>query len=145
MSDTAWVTTDSTTDPHSDCSVFAARLIVRSHHDIPGLLGWAAEVARQLGRAPGLLGYAIAPEPSVDTLWTVSAWSHRTDLLTFERSNVHQAAKQHLRGLLTPSTLAVWTCPADQLPIGWPDVRARITAIDATASNGPERRPGTAH
>jgi len=64
----------------------------------------------------------------------------RADLLEFERSDVHRTARERLGDLLTPSTLAVWTCRADQLPIGWDDVRARITAIDAKVPDRPDRR-----
>jgi hypothetical protein len=64
---------------------------------------------------------------------TVSAWEHRADLLDFERAHPHRTAKAQLRDLLAPSTLVVWTCATDQLPIRWDEVRARITAIDTTS------------
>lgn len=139
MPDTPWTTTGSSVDAEHECTVFAAKLVLRSDRDIPALLGWTTDVTRRLRHATGLLGYAIAPTMAARTLWTVSAWNHRADLLDFERSPPHRIAKEQLRDLLIPSTLAVWTCPAAQLPIGWGDVRARISAIDAKASDGADR------
>ncbi|HSK91798.1 MAG TPA: hypothetical protein VK875_10845 [Euzebyales bacterium] len=141
MPDIVWIATGRSVDPEHDCTAFAAKLRLRSHHDMPALLRRTADVTRQLEHAHGLLGYAIAPHATAGMLWTVSAWRHRTDLLDFERSHAHRAAMRQLRDLLAPSTLAVWTSSADQLPIGWGDVHARITAIDARASDRPDRRP----
>jgi len=46
----------------------------------------------------------------------------------FARSDLHQGAMAALRPKLRPATLAVWSCPASELPARWPDVRRRIAA-----------------
>lgn len=132
MPDSRWRTAG-TPGQRGECTAFASKLVLRSDRNVPVLLDWAAQVTRRLQHVPGLLGYAIAPHPAARTLWTVSAWENRADLLDFERGHPHRTAKAQLRDLLAPSTLVVWTCATDQLPIGWHEVRARITAIDTTS------------
>jgi hypothetical protein len=58
----------------------------------------------------------------------VSAWTWRADLTSFERSDVHQAAKSVLRPQLLPATFVVWTCEPTALPITWTEIRDRINA-----------------
>src|SRR5918995_1967698 len=128
-----WTTTSRPPDPNTECTVLAAKLPLRSHRDLPRLAYWTLRIQHQLGRAPGLIGYAVAPEILDKTLWTVSAWRRRTDLAGFDRSGAHQTAKRLLRTTMLPSTLVVWDCPAHQLPVSWDEVRHRI------AMAGPHR------
>lgn len=110
-----------------DCTVFASRVTLRSRTDLPVLLQWTQRVQAHLRDADGVLGYAVTT--AVDgTMWTVSAWMRRTDLLCFERSPTHLAAKAELRELLMPSVFVLWRWPAQRLPIGWSEVRSRIEA-----------------
>lgn len=112
--------------PDRGCTVIAARLPLRSFRSLPAALTWTWRLRRQLGAAPGVAGHATALELTDLALWTVSAWTSRTDLTRFDHSDLHQAAKTILRPQLWPATLAVWTCPHGALPVPWAEVRARI-------------------
>jgi hypothetical protein len=59
----------------------------------------------------------------------VSAWTCRADLVRFDHSRPHQAAKAVLRPRLLPATFAVWTCEPADLPAPWTEVRRRIDAV----------------
>ncbi len=109
-------------------TVIAARLPLRSARSLPSTLAWTWRLRRALRDAPGLAGYAFAFQISGSALWTVSAWTSRTDLTAFEHSDPHRAAKIDLQARLRPATFAVWSCPAAQLPVPWPEVRRRILA-----------------
>ena len=119
-----WTSTDSRTD--ISCTVIAGRLPLRSVRDLPAVLAWTRRVRRQLATTPGLAGHGVALDLSGLALWTVSAWTTRTDLTRFERSEPHHTATSTLRPRLWPATFAVWTCAADDLPLAWTEIRRRV-------------------
>jgi hypothetical protein len=114
--------------PSGTVTVIVARLPLRSVRSLPATLAWTWRLRRALRDAPGLAGYALAMSISGSALWTVSAWTSRTALTAFEHSDPHQVAKIDLQARLRPATFAVWSCPAEQLPVPWPEVRRRILA-----------------
>jgi hypothetical protein len=114
--------------PSGTVTVIAARLPLRSVRSLPATLVWTWRLRRALHDAPGLAGYAFAMPISGSALWTVSAWTSRTELTAFQHNTVHLAARTHLRARLRPASFAVWSCPAAQLPVRWPEVRRRIVA-----------------
>lgn len=114
--------------PETTCTVLAARLPLRRYRTLPRALVHALAMRRALTRTPGLVGHALGVQVRGKTLWTISAWTDRTALVTFERSRAHRSAKDGLRERLLPSTLAVWTCPVRDLPLGWDEVRRRMAS-----------------
>jgi hypothetical protein len=114
--------------PSGSVTVIAARLPLRSVRSVPATLVWTWRLRRALRNAPGLAGYAFAMPISGSALWTVSAWTSRTALTAFQHNEAHQAAKIDLQARLRPATFAVWSCPAAQLPVPWPEIRRRILA-----------------
>ena len=90
------------------------------------MLSGVRRTRRDLAIAPGLALHAAAVDLSAPALLTVSAWTNRADLVRFEHSRAHQAAKSALRPRLWPATFAVWTCRCSDLPVTWAEVRRRI-------------------
>ena len=123
-----WTTVNTPADPAGACTIFAAQLRLRRYRQMPRLLWLTLRIRRQLAHTPGLLGYAFDIEIRHGTLWTSSAWTHRTALANFDRAAPHQTAKQALRCAILPPTFAVWTCPIHQLPVPWREARDRIRA-----------------
>ena len=111
------------------CTVFAAHLPVRSRRDLARALWWMLPIRRRLAHTAGLLGHALAVNGCA--VWTVSAWTDRVALARFDRSGIHRRAKAALRPVLLPSTFVVWSCPIDELPVAWAEVRSRIAAARA--------------
>ena len=124
-----WTTVSNPADPAGACTIFAARLPLRHYREMPRLLWLTLRVRRQLTHTPGLLGYAIGMEIRHKTLWTSSAWAHRTGLAAFDQAAAHQTAKQVLRNAILAPTFAVWTCSLDQLPVSWQETRAHLEAV----------------
>ncbi|MDQ1690391.1 MAG: hypothetical protein QOD87_499 [Pseudonocardiales bacterium] len=112
--------------PDRACTVLAARLPLRSLRSVPAALTWTWRLHGELSTTPGVAGHAAALELTDLALWTVSAWTSRTDLTRFDRSDLHQTARSVLRPQLWPATFAVWTCAHAALPVSWAEVRARI-------------------
>lgn len=127
---TPWRTTGGPPDPATGCTVLAGRLSLRSYRDFPRLLWWALRIRRRLVRFPGLVGHAFGADPRDGTLWIVSAWADRAELARFDRTGPHHEAKRRLRPALLTSTLAVWRCRPDELPVPWSEVRRRIAQAD---------------
>jgi hypothetical protein len=123
-----WTTVSSPSEPAGVCTIFAAQLPLRFHRHMPRLLWLTVRIRRQLPHVPGRRGYAFDLEIRHKTLWTSSAWSHRTGLAGFDQALPHQTAKQALRSAILPPTFAVWTCSTDQLPVPWHETRARLRA-----------------
>ena len=130
-----WITVSSPADPAGACTIFAARLPLRSYRQMPRLLWFAIHVGTQLHRTPGLLGYTLDLELHQKTLWTASAWTHRGGLARFDRTGAHLKAKQALRAVMLPPTFAVWPYPIDQLPVPWHETRKRLIIASRTASS----------
>lgn len=93
------------------------------------MLIWTYRARRSLARAPGLVGFQLGYDIRRSALWTASAWSTRTGLIHFERSEIHRAAMAALRPVLRPSTFVVWTTDAAGLPSGWDEIQRRIRAV----------------
>ena len=113
-------------DPLGVCTIFAGRLPMRSYRHMPRLLWFAARIRRQLSHTPGVLGYAFALDLRSTALWTVSAWSDRASLATFDRTAPHRTARRVLGSVMLPPTFAVWTWRIDQLPVPWHETRMRV-------------------
>ena len=124
-----WTTVSSAPNPAGACTIFAAQLPLRRYRQMPRLLLLTLRVRRQLNHTPGLLGYAIDLEIRHKTLWTSSAWTHRTGLAAFDQAAPHQTAKQTLRSAILAPTFAVWTQRIDQLPVPWHETRAHLRAV----------------
>jgi hypothetical protein len=124
-----WTTVSSAPDPASACTIFAAQLPLRCYRKMPHLLWLTLRIRRRLAHTPGLLGYTVDLELRHKTLWTSSAWAHRTGLAAFDQAAPHQTAKHALRNAILPPTFAIWTCPVDQLPVSWHETRARLRAV----------------
>jgi heme-degrading monooxygenase HmoA len=123
------------TDPSPDgaCTVIAGRLPLRAYRDLTAVVAWVRRTRRHLAIAPGLAGHTAGVDLSGPALWIVSAWTNRADLVQFERSDQHQAAKSVLRPRMRPATFAVWSCETVDLPVTWAEVRQRIDAASQNA------------
>ncbi len=135
-----WTTVSRPFAPAGACTVFGARLPLRSYRDVPRLVWFAVRIRWQLRRTTAVLGYALRLRIREKTLWTVSAWSDRTELARFDRTGPHRTAKQALRGAMLPSTLVLWTCAIDRLPISWHEAHVRISAVQDGRRTGEEAR-----
>jgi hypothetical protein len=122
-----WTGTDNAEE--TSRTVIAGRLPLRSYRDLLAVLVWVRRLRRHMNIAGGLTVHAAAFDKS-PAIWIVSVWTNRDDLLRFERSVEHQAAKLRLSPRLRPATFVVWTCPAAHLPITWSEVRQRIAVAD---------------
>lgn len=109
----------------------ASKLPLRSHGDIPRFLRHTWHVRRQLARSPGLVGYSLDAHLVTKTFWTVSVWKGRSHLGAFDRARPPANAKDVLRSAMMPSTFVMWRCRAEDLPIDWSEVRARLGASEA--------------
>jgi hypothetical protein len=127
----AWTIADRR--PDSTCTVLAGRLPLRAHRDLPAAMAWMLRTRRHLAVTPGLAGQAAAVELSAPALWIVSAWTSRADLVRFDHSHAHQAAKSALRPRLWPASFVVWTCRCADLPVAWAEVRRRIDATSQSS------------
>jgi hypothetical protein len=122
-----WISVSRPADPAGACTIFAARLPLRSYRHMPQLLWFTVRIRAQLRHTPAILGYAFDLEMRRKTLWTMSAWTDRAGLARFDRTDPHSAARQALRAVLLPSTFVVWTCPIDRLPVPWSETRERLS------------------
>lgn len=124
-------TSRSTPDLALECTVMASKLPLRSHRSIPRFLSHTLRIRRQLAQMPGLVGYSLDAQPLAKTFWTVSVWTSNVELSRFDRSDPHRSTKSTIRPAMLPTTFVFWTCRADELPIGWDEVRRRIREAEA--------------
>jgi hypothetical protein len=60
----------------------------------------------------------------------VSAWTNNTELNQFDETDPHRSIKSTIRSAMLPTTFVFWTCRAGELPIGWDEVRRRISEAE---------------
>lgn len=113
-------------EPHTEYTVMGSRLPLKSYLRIPGFLAATVRIRRQLARTSGLVGYSLNAQLLRKTFWTVSVWSSRESLEQFARTDPHHRDTDKIRPAMLPSTFVFWTAGADDLPIGWDEVRNRI-------------------
>jgi heme-degrading monooxygenase HmoA len=115
-------------------TVLAGRLPFRSLRQLLPAVWWAHRIRGQLAHTRGLAGHSLAIDFRNRTVWTVSVWTSRTSLNEFDHSAVHQGAKAGLRSQMLPSTFVMWTHPGSEIPVSWPEIRARIAGATRPAS-----------
>lgn len=121
-----WFRTESA-NPVPTYTVVAEHLHVSSWPAGLRALVWAYRVHRRLRAFPGLRAHRFAMDIRNRALWTVSAWSTRSALVTFERSEWHHdAARKAISPHLRSSTFAVWDRDASLPPVSWLEIRHRI-------------------
>jgi hypothetical protein len=123
-------------EPNTEYTVMGSRLPLKSYLRIPGFLGATLRIRRQLARTPGLVGYSLNAQVLRKTFWTVSVWSSRQALEQFARTDPHHGDTDKIRPVMLPSTFVFWTARADDLPIGWDEVRSRIDEERSKSGGG---------
>ena len=109
------------------CVVMASRLPLKHHRDIPAFLRRTLAIRGQLRAAPGLIGYALDADLWHATFLTVSAWTDQSQLSAFAAADPHAGSVRQTRPHMRPSTFVTWTTTTAALPIGWEDVRTRLS------------------
>ena len=127
----------SAVDPGTELTVVATRLPLRSHRHIPAFLRWTMRIRGQLAAAEGLAGYSLDAHLLRKTFWTVSAWTSQAAMEEFVRQEPHAGGMAAIRPNMQSPAFLFWTVTAEDLPIRWHDVRARMAA---KVRNGQETR-----
>ncbi len=109
--------------PTYACFVTASRQVLRRYRDLPAFLGQLRSVRRRLRASDGLLGYALAVRPWSRSFWTVAAW---VDQDAAGPAAGPAAASWRPAPGLAVSTSVSWFCLAEELPVGWDEVRQRL-------------------
>jgi hypothetical protein len=105
--------------PTYACYVTASQQLVRRYRDLPAVLVGLRAADRQLRDSEGLLGYALAVRLWDRTFCIVSAWVDQDAAETAERT----AGPGRTRA---GRTSVSWFCLAEELPVGWEEVRHRL-------------------
>lgn len=126
--------------PDTSCTVVAGQLQFSSWRGGLRSLLWTARVHHRLGSCPGLLGHSLAVDLRRRVLCTVSAWSSRSAVVAFERSEWHHgAARREISPRLTSSTFAVWDSESALLPLTWVEIDRRLGEASRRAGGSSAR------
>jgi quinol monooxygenase YgiN len=90
------------------------------------MIRFTRQVMTELAAAPGLAGFALDAHPFSGDYWTLSAWADEAALLAFVGQPHHRAAIAGLRPSLGDTALARWQVLGRELPLAWPDAKARL-------------------
>ena len=74
--------------------VLGSRLELRSLRHVPGFLGAAMKLRKQVRAMPGALGVSLIAQPAHKTFWTLSAWVDQASLDAFVATPAHVAVMQ---------------------------------------------------
>jgi len=116
MATLPWTSTAVTPDPDTDVVVLGSRLELRSRRDVPGFLGAALKLRRQVRAMPGAVGVSLIAQPTRKTFWTLSAWVDQTALDAFVAKPPHEAVMTHYRPDMAAATFATFTIRPTELP-----------------------------
>lgn len=106
--------------------VLTTNLPLTRYRDIPRFLRWTAKIRTQLKSAPGCVGYTMDAEPFIKTFWTLSAWSDKEAMERFVHSGTHAEMLKDMAGRLGDPHFADSTATPADIPLLWPEARARI-------------------
>jgi hypothetical protein len=112
-------------EPSRTYVAMASRLPLKRRRSIPGFLGDALAIGRQLARADGMVGYALDAELARKTFWTFS-WEDQASLDAFASSDPHQAIIRRLRPLMGPTRFEFFQIPGSGLPLTWDQMKAPV-------------------
>lgn len=79
---------------------------------------------------PGLVGRALDTDLIEKTFWTVSAWKSNAELNQFDQTDPHRSIKCTSVQRCFRRPFVFRTCRAGELPIGWDEVRRRISETE---------------
>ena len=116
MATLPWTSTAVTPDPDTDVVVLGSRLELRSRRDVPGFLGAALKLRRQVRAMPGAVGVSLIAQPTRKTFWTLSAWVDQPSLDAFVATPPHVAVMQRYHERMVDSAFTMWTVKTRDLP-----------------------------
>ncbi|MCX4748431.1 DUF3291 domain-containing protein [Kitasatospora sp. NBC_01287] len=119
-------TTPNPPRPQTQALVMASRLEVTSLKDVPRFFLKSLAAWRQVKSAPGAVGASLVAQPFKRTFWTLSAWESREALYAYAKAEPHKSVMTSLRSTVKESVFTFWDVPVEELPIRWPDARAKL-------------------
>jgi hypothetical protein len=116
MATLPWTTTAVTPDPDTDVVVLGSRLELQSRRDVPGFLGAALKLRKQVREMSGAVGVSLVAEPTRKTFWTLSAWVDQASLDAFVATPPHVAVMQRYHERMVGGAFTTWTVKTWDLP-----------------------------
>jgi quinol monooxygenase YgiN len=105
--DLPW-TSRTTMEPDTQYVVMASHLPLKKLSHTIGLFRAVSAVRKQLGTAPGLVGYSLRAKPLRRDYWTLSVWADQAALRTFMRTPPHAQLMSSLKPMMGPTTFVQW-------------------------------------
>ena len=149
MATLPWTTTESTGDAEAasegagDAVVLGSRLELRSLRHVPGFLGAAMKLRKQVLAMPGALGVSLIAQPAHKTFWTLSAWVDQASLDAFVATPAHVAVMRRYHERMNGSAFTTFPVKVGDLPEPrsnaqqvWSDAKQRLAASISGPRNG---------
>jgi len=87
-------------------------------------------IFEQLAQTDGLIGFALATEPTCGFSRTMGVWRDEQSLLAFVGSGAHAQAMARAREVSITGRTTSWVVTADQLPLTWEMALAAIAEVE---------------
>ena len=101
-------------------------LPLKRYRKIPAFVRLSGQVQRQLGAAPGVLGYALQAEIWRRRFWTLSAWESEAALMEFVHHAPHSEIMRELAPHMEKTFYTTWNVKGSELPLDWGAAKARV-------------------
>jgi hypothetical protein len=127
--DLPWGTADTPTASRN-AYVMASRFELTSAWRSPAFLVQSIRAWQQARHSPGVFGATLRAQLLRRTYWTLSAWTDRSALYAFARTEPHRTIMKRVRPWAKTATFRFWTVPADKLTPAelWAEAQRRINA-----------------
>jgi hypothetical protein len=113
-------------EPGREYLALLSYLPLLHYRHIPKFVHFTLETQRQLGTAAGLIGYSLDAQLFRKRFWTLSVWDDRDRLMNFVRAAPHSRIMRDLAPHMDKTRFAQWKVAASELPLSWPDAKARL-------------------
>jgi heme-degrading monooxygenase HmoA len=113
-------------DDHAEYLVMASFLPLARLRATLRFFRFVGEIRRQLATAEGLIGYSLWAKPIAKQYWTLSVWSDEAALLTFMRTQPHDAIMARLRPDMDPTKFVRWTVKGAETRVSWDEALRRL-------------------
>jgi hypothetical protein len=143
MATLPWTTTETTAEAEHDAVVLGSRLELRSLRHVPGFLGAAMKLRKQVLAMPGALGVSLIAQPAHKTFWTLSAWVDQASLDAFVATPAHVAVMRRYHERMNGSAFTTFPVGVGELPEPrsnakqlWTDAKQRLAGSTTGSISG---------
>lgn len=117
-------------EPEQAEYIVSATMILVKPEEQEDFFAVVGQVTAQLDASDGMIGYALAVEPTCGFARTISVWRDAEAMIAFAGSDAHAMAMARTTELAVTGKITHWTLAADAFPPTWTTASEQLAQTD---------------